>query len=122
MLNLGHILEALTDYRTTGAEPAITAVVIDSREATPGSLFVAFAGERQNGHNYVHDAFNRGAIAALVAERVETDEADWCQTIDARDGHAEAPSAPSGVVPDVHALPPDPSAPLPPAPEGDRHA
>ena len=34
-------------------------------------------------------------------------------------GHAEAPS---GVVPDVHALPPDPSAPLPPAPEGDRHA
>jgi UDP-N-acetylmuramoyl-tripeptide--D-alanyl-D-alanine ligase len=92
MLNLGHILEALTDYRATGAEPAITAVVIDSREATPGSLFVAFAGERQNGHNYVHDAFNRGAIAALVAERVETDEADWCQTIDARDGHAEAPS------------------------------
>jgi UDP-N-acetylmuramoyl-tripeptide--D-alanyl-D-alanine ligase len=92
MLNLGHILEALTDYRTTGAEPAITAVVIDSREATPGSLFVAFAGERQNGHNYVHDAFNRGAIAALVAERVETDEADWCQTIDTRDGHAEAPS------------------------------
>lgn len=88
MLNLGHILEALTDYRATGAEPAITAVVIDSREATPGSLFVAFAGERHDGHEFVRDAFNRGAIAALVAKPLDAgSEESGCSTIDTTGGH-----------------------------------
>jgi UDP-N-acetylmuramoyl-tripeptide--D-alanyl-D-alanine ligase len=77
MLNLGHFLEALSlstgDYQPTGTEPAITAVVIDSREAKPGSLFVAFAGEQANGHDYVPTAFKRGAIAALVQQAVPGD-------------------------------------------------
>ncbi len=41
-------------------------VVIDSRGATPGSMFVALAGEQVDGHEYVLDAFGRGAVAALV--------------------------------------------------------
>ncbi len=66
MLNLGHFLEALSSYQPTGAEPAVVSVVIDSREAVPGSLFVAFAGEQVDGHDYVQAAFDRGAVAALV--------------------------------------------------------
>ncbi len=66
MLTLGHILEALTGYRPTGDEPAVAAFVVDSREAGPGSVFVAFAGEHADGHTFVADAFARGAIAALV--------------------------------------------------------
>lgn len=66
---LGHVLEALSDYRRTGHEPAISAVVVDSREAVFGSLFVALQGERVDGHEYVAEAFHSGAIAALV-ERV----------------------------------------------------
>ena len=88
MLNLGHFLEALSQspgtYQLTGTEPAITSVVIDSREVEPGSLFVAFAGEQVDGHDFVQNAFERGAVAALVQKSVP-----GCQTtIDLRMGTA----------------------------------
>ena len=41
-------------------------VVIDSRLATPGSLFVALPGERTDGHDFVAAAAAAGASAALV--------------------------------------------------------
>ncbi len=41
-------------------------VVIDSRQAVDGSVFVALPGEQTDGHLYVQDAFARGATAALV--------------------------------------------------------
>ncbi len=63
---LGHIWEALSDYVATGDEPVLSSVVIDSREAVPGALFVALAGERTDGHEFVGSAFEQGAIAALV--------------------------------------------------------
>lgn len=40
-------------------------VVIDSREATPGALFVAFAGEQVDGHDYIAKAAGLGAVATL---------------------------------------------------------
>ncbi len=42
-------------------------VVTDSREVTPGSLFVALAGERTDGHRFLPDVVARGAAAALVS-------------------------------------------------------
>lgn len=48
-------------------------VVIDSRLATPGSLFVALVGERVDGHDYVGRAAEGGAAAALVSRRVDLD-------------------------------------------------
>lgn len=48
-------------------------VVIDSRLATTGSLFVALAGERVDGHDYVRYAVELGAVAALVTHKVEAD-------------------------------------------------
>lgn len=47
-----------------------TDVCIDSRRATPGSLFVAFVGERVDGHNYVRHALAAGATLALVERPV----------------------------------------------------
>ncbi len=44
----------------------ISGVIIDSRQAAPGSVFVALPGEHTDGHLFVQDAFKRGAIAALV--------------------------------------------------------
>ncbi len=46
-------------------------VVVDSRLAGPGSLFVALRGERSDGHDFVGDAFGRGALAAIVERPVE---------------------------------------------------
>ncbi|MFF4055448.1 UDP-N-acetylmuramoyl-tripeptide--D-alanyl-D-alanine ligase [Streptomyces sp. NPDC001668] len=39
--------------------------VLDSRQAEPGSLFVAFAGEHADGHDYAGQAGRAGAVAVL---------------------------------------------------------
>jgi UDP-N-acetylmuramoyl-tripeptide--D-alanyl-D-alanine ligase len=87
MLHLGHILEAICDYQATGAEPALSSVVTDSREAQPGALFVALPGAQVDGHDFAPDAFSRGAIAALAARPLPGDYL----IIDARPGQAPAP-------------------------------
>lgn len=43
---------------------------IDSREVLKGDLFVALRGDNADGHDYVQQAFDRGAIAALVDHRL----------------------------------------------------
>ena len=48
-----------------------SAVTFDSREVTPGALFVALPGSTTNGHRFVTDAFARGAAGAIVSEPVE---------------------------------------------------
>jgi len=47
-------------------------VAIDSRQVAHGDLFVALAGPRFDGHDFVTDAFGRGAAAAVVSRRPET--------------------------------------------------
>jgi len=39
--------------------------VLDGRQAEPGGLFVAFAGEHADGHDYVGQAAGTGAVAVL---------------------------------------------------------
>jgi len=46
-------------------------VVTDSREAGPGSLYVARVGEHADGHVYIPSATSNGAVAALVTRPVE---------------------------------------------------
>ena len=51
----------------------VAGVVIDSRLAGAGSLFVALKGERDDGHRYVSDAFAKGAVMALIDHAVEVE-------------------------------------------------
>jgi UDP-N-acetylmuramoyl-tripeptide--D-alanyl-D-alanine ligase len=44
-----------------------TGYSIDSRTLVPGDLFIAIKGERFDGHDFVASAFDRGAVAAIVA-------------------------------------------------------
>lgn len=46
-------------------------VVIDSRDASPGTLFIAFPGERVDGHDYVAAAVAAGAVAAVTQHPVD---------------------------------------------------
>ncbi len=75
MLDLGFVLATLSDYRPTGQEPLISSVVIDSRKARPGSLFICFVGEQVDAHDYIPEAFDRGAIAAVIERPVP--QAGW---------------------------------------------
>ncbi|NLY53842.1 MAG: UDP-N-acetylmuramoyl-tripeptide--D-alanyl-D-alanine ligase [Firmicutes bacterium] len=47
-------------------ETVIDRVVIDSRVATPGCLFIPLRGERVDGHRFIADAAGRGAVATLA--------------------------------------------------------
>jgi UDP-N-acetylmuramoyl-tripeptide--D-alanyl-D-alanine ligase len=65
MLTIADAIEALTGYRPTAAT-VITEAVIDSRQVIPGSLFVAIPGEKADGHDFIGEAFKRGASFALI--------------------------------------------------------
>ncbi|HEC14540.1 MAG TPA: UDP-N-acetylmuramoyl-tripeptide--D-alanyl-D-alanine ligase [Rhodospirillales bacterium] len=43
-------------------------VSIDSRSVKPGDLFIALSGSAFDGHDFVAGAFERGAVAAVVAQ------------------------------------------------------
>ena len=49
----------------------VRGVQSDSRKVQPGDLFVAIAGERVDGHDYIAAAVERGAVAALVSHPVD---------------------------------------------------
>jgi UDP-N-acetylmuramoyl-tripeptide--D-alanyl-D-alanine ligase len=69
MLTLADALEALTNVRSV-ATTVITEAVIDSRQVIPGSLFVAIPGEKADGHDFIAEAFRRGASFALIQREV----------------------------------------------------
>lgn len=51
--------------------PVAGPVVVDSREATAGSLFVCIEGDHTDGHLHVTDAFHRGAAVALTNRPID---------------------------------------------------
>ncbi len=82
MLTLADMLEALTGVRPDRANQVITEASIDSRQVIPGALFIALPGERTDGHEYVEEAFERGASYALV----QRDMSDRLRVLDLRGG------------------------------------
>lgn len=76
MLTLRDVLTGLggdiTDPSQISAIP-IAGAAIDSRRVKAGSLFVALRGEHDDGHNYVADAFEKGAAVALIDRDVATE-------------------------------------------------
>ncbi len=70
MLTLADALEAITSVRIPNANAVITEAAIDSRQVIPGSLFIAIPGEKVDGHNFIADAFKRGASFALIQKDV----------------------------------------------------
>ena len=73
MLTLADVIEALTNIRPAQANTVITEAAVDSRLAIPGGLFVALPGERLDGHDFVADAFQRGASFALIQHKISGD-------------------------------------------------
>lgn len=47
----------------------VSPALLDSRDVTPGTLFVAFAGEQTDGHRFVGQALGNGAAAVICEER-----------------------------------------------------
>lgn len=53
-------------YPLKDKQTLVKAVSTDSRTITPGSLFVALKGERFDGHDFVGQCLEKGAVAAVV--------------------------------------------------------
>lgn len=63
-------LTAPLQARLVGTDISFSGVSIDSRTVTDGQLFVALAGPRFDGHDYLADVKAKGAVAALVEREV----------------------------------------------------
>lgn len=53
--------------RLLGADAAFARVSTDTRTIAQGDLFVALKGDQFDGHDYVAQAFEKGAVAAMVS-------------------------------------------------------
>lgn len=70
-MTLGEVIGVLHPLRGGGqisTRDPIGPVTTDSREVTPGGVFVALPGERVDGADFVEEAIRKGARAAIVSE------------------------------------------------------
>lgn len=70
-LPLTWIAEALSAEVVGDLSASVFGICTDTRQGATGALFFALQGENADGHRFVGRAFEAGAVAAVVAHRVE---------------------------------------------------
>jgi UDP-N-acetylmuramoyl-tripeptide--D-alanyl-D-alanine ligase len=77
MIQFQHILTALTSETQATTYPvrlldvAFNGAAIDSRQVIPGGIFFAIPGEQTDGHHFVKNAFEKGALLAIVEKKMD---------------------------------------------------
>lgn len=93
-MELEQLVRQLRDPIVTGLlDRRITSLCYDSREASPGSLFVAIRGKVVDGHGFIEQAIDRGAIAIVSEEPGLTQRVTHIQVPDSRDALARLAAA-----------------------------
>ncbi|MGI6413862.1 MAG: UDP-N-acetylmuramoyl-L-alanyl-D-glutamate--2,6-diaminopimelate ligase [Syntrophomonadaceae bacterium] len=73
-MNLDQLLAGIDYLPVKGKlDVEIHGVYYDSRRVTPGSLFVCITGFKTDGHLYIKQAINNGAIAILAEREIATE-------------------------------------------------
>jgi len=68
-MRLSYLCSALPHWvQTQGNDPDIRSLSADSRKVEPGSLFVAIAGVDVDGHRFIPQAVERGAVAVVFSD------------------------------------------------------
>ena len=81
--------EALLREADSWPDVPVTGVEYDSRQVSPGCLFVALRGSQADGASFVRDALARGAVAVVAEAPVPPGtRVPWLQVADARHGLA----------------------------------
>jgi UDP-N-acetylmuramoyl-L-alanyl-D-glutamate--2,6-diaminopimelate ligase len=79
MMKIENILKGIEVISITGdLNTEITGISFDSREATPGSLFVAIRGSQTDGHDYINAAVSAGASAVIYEKSPATRDKNIC--------------------------------------------
>jgi len=69
---LQELVALLSDATVQGeGDLSIAALSHDSRQVVPGTLFVCLSGFKTDGHNYIMQAYNQGAVAVILEKEVE---------------------------------------------------
>jgi UDP-N-acetylmuramoyl-L-alanyl-D-glutamate--2,6-diaminopimelate ligase len=91
-MKLGEIIRELPVLHM-GADPnvEVSSLAYNSREAGPGTLFFAIQGEKADGHAYIPQALQRGAVAVVSERAAPPDLASrWIQVVAIRRVLADA--------------------------------
>jgi UDP-N-acetylmuramoyl-L-alanyl-D-glutamate--2,6-diaminopimelate ligase len=83
----------MSDFEVTGdMEKSISGITYDSRKVKNGDVFVAIKGENFDGHDFIDDAINKGAVAIVyeTGARVNVQGLNvvWIEVKDSRDAIA----------------------------------
>ena len=65
------LLKGLAVNALAQCETPVTLVTTDSREVCPGCIFVAFPGEKFDGHDFAAKALENGALCVVLNHPVE---------------------------------------------------
>ena len=66
-MQLSQIAKSL-EAQLIGSDASFDSVSIDTRTLKPNQLYVALSGDQFNGHDYLANALEAGAVAAIVSE------------------------------------------------------
>ena len=69
-------VESKTSRESQAANLCFTGVSIDSRTTKAGDCFFAIVGENLDGHDFLCDAFAKGAVCAVVGKKLDSKEFD----------------------------------------------
>lgn len=66
-------ISAILHGQLLGMAVTVTGVSIDTRTLSPGDVYLAISGEQFDGHDFIDQAQQNGAIAVIVARKMQTD-------------------------------------------------
>ncbi len=74
-MKIGQLLEGVTIKKALNYRDAeVSCVCCDSRKVTPNALFVCLTGGTCDGHDYVSQAIENGAVAIVTNKEIATDQ------------------------------------------------
>jgi UDP-N-acetylmuramoyl-L-alanyl-D-glutamate--2,6-diaminopimelate ligase len=75
-MKLSQLIAALPSLDTppSAIDSDITLITSDSRKVIPGALFVAYPGVTVDGHDFIANAIERGAVAIVGEKQLATDD------------------------------------------------
>ncbi len=56
------------------ANTEVSAIVTDNRQVTKDSMFIAIPGAKVDGHDFIEDAYNKGAMAVIAEHELDIDK------------------------------------------------
>jgi len=95
-MNLKQLLPVLEYKELKGdSDPLVVGITQDSRLVQPGFVFVCICGYQQDGHDYIEEAVNRGAVVIVVEKDISgrnfftfKDSFVWVRVKDSREALA----------------------------------